>query len=290
MQIGSPSLWRDIVRAYVQRFPVRRGKRRVMETAAWLYAGSEEQLCELPGGSKIRVDLHEHVQRWIYFFGAYEEQTVRWFRGALRPGMTVLDVGAHVGQYTLVAASDVGAKGRVHAFEPNPGTFKRLSANIELNGYQHVEAHPVALSDAAGAATLYVPKHDNIGEASLQPCQDGMDQTSVRTTTLDEWVKTADLGSRPRIDLMKIDVQGFEAKVIQGGRETLSRFRPTIVCEFEERWLHASGTSSVDLKRVLFELGYEAKQITASGLAPVRGDEIHSFDNLVLVPKAAASA
>jgi FkbM family methyltransferase len=282
--MGSPNFWRGVVRNYVQRFPVSRGKRRVMEMFAPLYAGSEPQTCRLPGGAQIRVDLAEHVQRWIYFFGAYEAETVSWFRSVIRPGMTVLDIGAHVGQYSLIAASDVGPTGRVHSFEPNPVSHGRLRANLEMNGFRNVTPHQLAVSDSAGEVTLYVPRHDNLGEASLQPCQEGMQEVKVRCVTIDEWAETADLGTAPRIDLVKIDVQGLEAKVLQGARHTLTRFKPLVICEFEERWLRGMGTSSVELKKMLGDMGYRVNRITPGGLAPVADDQIHGFDNLVLVP------
>jgi FkbM family methyltransferase len=285
MQLGSTRFWRGFVHAYVRQFPVARGKRRLMEALSSLYAGSEQQTCELPGGAKMLADLGEHVQRWIYFFGVYEEETVSWFRRTIRPGMTFLDIGAHVGQYTLIAASDVGPDGHVHSFEPNAKSFRRLGANIALNGFTQVQAHPIALSDQPGQATLYVPTHDNMGEASLQACAPGMQEATVRCATLDEWARTADLGPRKRIDLMKIDVQGFEGKVIRGATEVLERDRPTIVCEFEERWLNGAGTSSVQLKHDLHALGYRPHRITPEGgLAAVSLDEVHSFANLVLLP------
>lgn len=102
-----------------------------MEMTAPLYAASGPQVCELPGGARLSADLDEHVQRFIYFFGVYEEGTVRWFRETLRPGMVVLDIGAHVGQYSLIAAGAVGPNGRVHAFEPNPSSYRRPLCKFE---------------------------------------------------------------------------------------------------------------------------------------------------------------
>jgi FkbM family methyltransferase len=285
MSTTSARFWRNIVRTYVKHSPVHRGKRYVMETLAPFYATAGETRCQLPGGAMISADLREHVQRWIYFFGAYEQESVAWFRSALRPGMTVLDIGANVGQYSLIAGSDVGPHGRVHSFEPNPGTFRRLSANIELNGFRHVTAHRLALSDTAGTATLYVPTHDNMGEASLQQFDPGAASTTTPTLTADEWMETADLGTTPRIDVIKIDVQGFETKVIQGARGLLARFTPTVLCEFEDRWLKMAGSSSVELKELFTSLGYTPHRITPGGLAAVAMEESHSFDNLVMVPK-----
>jgi len=277
-----------MVYAYVRYFPVNRGKRRIMELTAPLYAASEPQLCELPGGSRLRADLGEHVQRWIYFFGVYEEATVRWFRSFLRPGMVVLDVGAHVGQYSLLSASCVGPTGRVHSFEPNPVTYRLLSDNLALNDFKNVTAHQLAVSDATGDAKLYLPGHDNLGEASLQESIAGMNATMIKCVTIDDWASSADLGNPKRIDLIKIDVQGLEGKVIRGAMGVVARFRPTIVCEFEERFLRSMGTSSVELKRNFMDLGYTANRITPSGLVPVKLQEVHGFENLALLPDASA--
>jgi len=109
---------RSAPRIFVRHFPISRGKRRIVDTLAPLYASAGEDICLLPGGASIRVDPREHVQRFIYFFGAYERDSVDWLRKVLRAGMTVLDIGANVGQYLLIAASEVGPTGRVHGFEP----------------------------------------------------------------------------------------------------------------------------------------------------------------------------
>jgi FkbM family methyltransferase len=286
----SARFWRGVVRGYVRWSPLRRGKWRVMEALSPLYAASEPQIRRLPGGATIQLDLGEHVQRWIYFFGVYEKETVDWFRSNLRPGMVVLDIGANVGQYTLIAARDVGPHGRIHAFEPNPISYRRLASNIEINSFANVSTHALAVSDCAGEVTLYVPDHDNMGEASLQMSQTGQRNITVRSVTIDEWARNADLGATPHIDLIKIDVQGLESAVLRGARQIMLRFRPIIICEFEERWLRDSGTSSVELKRMLSELSYSANRITSSGLSQVATDEVHNFENLVLVPSAVRKA
>ena len=280
----SAALCRDLVRTYTRNFPIARGKRLVMETLAPLYATDREEICELPGGAKIRVDLREHVQRFVYFFGAYEVETVAWFRSVLRPGMTFLDIGSHVGQYTLIAASQVGPTGRVHAFEPNPVSFNRLQQNLTLNQFSRVTAHPVAVSNATGPTTLYVPQSDNLGEASLQACVDDTTARTIESVKLDTWVETADLGTPARVDFIKIDVQGFETRVVESAASMLRTFRPIVICEFEERWLRMAGSSSTELKQRFVDLGYQVKRTTPAGLGPVGLDEVHAFENLVLVP------
>jgi len=281
---GGSDFWRNLVRAYVRYSPISRGKRYVMDTCAPLYLGSKELVSELPGGARVNVDLHEHVQRYIYFFGAYEKETVEWFRSVLAPGMTFLDIGAHVGQYSLIAAQAVGPNGRVHSFEPNPGSYRRLTANLALNDFRHARAHAMALSDQAGESTLFVPTDNNLGEASLQQCVDS-DTTTVKVGTADSWMETADLGNPPRVDLIKIDVQGFEKHVIEGARGLLARFKPTVLCELEERWLRLAGTSCVELKQVVQGMGYTVNRATPGGLVPVDPNQIHYFENLILKPR-----
>lgn len=92
--------------------------------------------------------------------------------------------------------------------------------------------------------TLHIPDDDNLGEATLQAAVGGQ-QVKVRCVTIDQWARSADLGPRTRIDLMKIDVQGLEEKVLAGAQEVLTRYWPTIVCEFEERFLRSIGTPSI---------------------------------------------
>lgn len=278
---------RSALRTFVRHFPVTRGKHRIVETLVPLYASAGEDICTLPGGASIRVDPREHVQRFIYFFGAYERESVEWFIKALKPGMTVLDIGANVGQYSLVAASQVGKTGRVHGFEPNPVTYRRLADNIALNRYSQVTAHSLALSDQAGSATLYLPKDDNLGEASLQKYDGETESTVITTLTADEWMESADLGNPARIDLIKIDVQGYETRAIRGASKLLARYRPLVICEFEERWLRMAGSSCEELKHLFNSLGYTANKLVAGKLVPVAASEAHGFENLILVPRAA---
>src|SRR5688572_5258274 len=102
--------------------------------------------CRLFNGARMTCDLRDHVQRQIYFFGAYEPIETYLFRLLLRPGMVVVDVGANVGLYTLIAAGEVGVRGEVHAFEPVPETFERLVDHVMVNGVADiVRANPVGL-------------------------------------------------------------------------------------------------------------------------------------------------
>src|SRR5947208_14953773 len=88
--------------------------------------------------------------------GRFEPETVKLFVGALRPGMVVLDVGAYLGYYTFLAARQVGEKGKVYAFEPDPSSYRFLEHNIHLNGYSNIVAVSKAASSRGRIRNLYL--------------------------------------------------------------------------------------------------------------------------------------
>lgn len=158
---------RALLRTYVRTFPLKRGKYSLIETFGRHFATGELLTTALPDGSVMLVDIAEHIQRNIYFFGAYELGTVDLFRKISKPGMTIIDIGANVGQYTVLAAAAVGTSGTVHAFEPDLRNAERLRANLAANNLASVFVNVVALSDQSGELTLYSATNDNAGEHSL---------------------------------------------------------------------------------------------------------------------------
>ncbi|HET7464276.1 MAG TPA: FkbM family methyltransferase [Longimicrobium sp.] len=170
---------------------------------------------------------------------AYEAETVALFAAALRPGATVVDVGANHGYFTVLAALLAGPGGRVEAFEPNPAVAGALRRVLERNGVEgRVSVHPDALADREGSADFFVSVSPvNDGLSSLLADGDALERGVIRadatvrvpTTTFDAFAARAGLG---RVDLLKIDVEGAEALVLRGMERTLAESPPRrIVCE-----------------------------------------------------------
>jgi FkbM family methyltransferase len=154
------------------------------------------------------------------FRGVLEPGLTRRFRETLRPGMVVVDVGANVGMYTLIAARLVGQAGRVISFEPTPRTFAILKDNIQVNGLLEtgrVEFHAVAIADRIGTARFGVYTANN-GHNTLFPAGGDAKVIDVATTTLD-----AALADVPRVDVIKIDAEGAEPLIWAGMSATLAR-------------------------------------------------------------------
>jgi FkbM family methyltransferase len=137
-----------------------------------------------------------------------------------------VDVGANVGAITL-ALSRLCPDGHVHAFEPARESFQFLELNRLRNRAANVTAHRLALSDTIGEEMLSYNRGFTGGAFISDYLRDGVEQ-AVKVSTLDAWAETVGLR---RLDLVKIDVEGCEARVLDGGRATIARFRPTLIVE-----------------------------------------------------------
>lgn len=201
-------------------------------------------------GYRMELDLADHIQRMIYL-GAYERWETRVVRRLLRPGMCFVDVGANVGYFTLLAAGRVGPTGRVMAIEPSRYAADRLAAAIETNRVGNVRLERIGLGREEGAVILYDPLPDNHTPTMLG--DPGSAGTTVRVRRLDDCL--AEWGV-DRIDLLKLDVEGYEPAVLDGAADSLAAGRiRAVLCEFNEHWLTRAGTTGDALRDRLLGLG-----------------------------------
>jgi FkbM family methyltransferase len=133
----------------------------------------------------------------------------------VKPGQTVVDIGANVGYFSLLFARAVGQDGIVHAFEPNPRLARILRYNLSLNGYRNVVVNQKAVSDRNGSARFYVPKQGH-ERSSLEP-RHSSQIIDVATTKLDDYFEPKE----DRVDWIKLDVEGHETKALKGMRAIL---------------------------------------------------------------------
>jgi FkbM family methyltransferase len=224
------------------------------------------------------VHLLDHgVGRPLYTGQAFEPTEVAILRKHLRPGMMVVDIGANIGFMTCLAAQLVGATGRVLAIEPEPANVALLRANVARQGLdQTVTVYPCAAGAAGGTIGLSRSEW-NFGDHRVGTS--GPNTITVDVRTVDELAHHL-----PRVDFVKMDVQGYEVSVFAGMRNTLATHRPIVLSEFWPYGLRAAG---VDPKRCLDswrEAGYSWTVIggdTAAEAVPERED---AFVNLLLTP------
>ncbi len=183
--------------------------------------------------------------------GTYEQEIADYLSKTLRPGMTVLDIGAHVGYFSLLAGKYVGPTGKVWSFEPDPANRTMLERNIEANGMADlVSVVPLAVTSAAGERVLYRVARDT-GGSTVYPRQDTLsEQIAVKTTSLDVWSDSKDW---PPVDFIKIDAEGAEGAILTGMTELLRHnMNVVIVLEFQADGLEAAGQDPTDfLTRLL---------------------------------------
>jgi FkbM family methyltransferase len=200
----------------------------------------------------FQLDLTDFIQRQIYL-GVFEPQETRIVRTNLRPGMTFVDIGANVGYYTAVAANIVGKSGRVFAFEPSPYAFGKLRSMVARSGFSHVTTTQCGLSDAPGIVNLYLGR-DSHNHTPTMIAHENSDATAVTVETLDNMSDVLGING---IDLLKIDVEGYEARVLAGASELLAARRiRAILCEFNEHWLSRAGSSPEQLEEMVVHAGF----------------------------------
>lgn len=211
-----------------------------------------ERVVRIDGGL-IRVRLGDVVDRAIYLYGAHEFLALEAFRALVMPGATIVDAGAHIGQYTIAAALRVGPQGRVLAFEPSPATRGRLEANVRLNRLENVSVFGLALGDAPGEAHVLPPADSaNTGTAAvIEGPSQGADSVRVRRARLDDVL--AETGIRS-VDVIKVDVEGAEADVLAGAKAQLVNARPAVLFEVTSFDEVAGSAPSIELLR---QLGYD---------------------------------
>lgn len=236
-----------------------------------------ERLVTTDEGVRFRVDVGT-LLGWSVRFRIRDPSLDRLF-GLMRPGMVVLDVGANIGFTALTAATRVGPNGRVFAFEPHPANYGTLVGNIKLNPDLRIEAFNLGLGRNPRDATMSEPTSRNPGGFHIQ---EGGTGVMVEIDTLDAVVAREGIG---RVDVMKIDTEGFEREVLGGADGLLRESRPTIFIELGEAHLRVQGSSTVEVLTLLMDYGYELSEVgTGEPLPLTRDYQGCHLDAIALVP------
>ena len=237
----------------------------VVEPLHRLVAGDLEEAEVVTRGVRMRLDLRDYIQRRI-FYESHEPRELAFTERFLRPGDVVLDVGGHVGIFTLVAASAVGNGGEVHTFEPVPQNFRMLEENVRLNGFTQVHLNRTAVGAELGEASFGLPEVvPDLGETSAMYTSGGtVRPVKVPVTTLDAYVGEH-LGSKP-IRLLKIDVEGLEPAVLAGFERRLADDPPdAILLEVNLEMLARQETEGRDVVDRLRKAGYRLYRANVLG-------------------------
>ncbi|MEE9367289.1 MAG: FkbM family methyltransferase [Pontiella sp.] len=182
-------------------------------------------------GKKYEGSLNSYIDWYVYFFGAYDRECLNFMKNLLRvdPESIFFDIGANVGHHSVFLS---GSCKQIHAFEPYDVVRNKMITRVSFNHVTNVEIHPVGLGEVDEKREFYAPMGTNLGTGSFVESHDQDHNQLIGSLSLvkgDDYVESLKLN---RIDLIKVDVEGFEKIVLAGLRNTLIKYRPKIVVEF----------------------------------------------------------
>ena len=217
-------------------------------TAKRCLFGTLRQQEVIAHGFRLRLDPLDSLE--LSIFPRYEPFETELLTKEIRPGQTIIDVGANIGYYTLLFSKLTGDKGRVFAFEPEPLNYQILSENVARNGRTNVVTFNQAASDVSGVSFLYLSP-ENYGDHQAYSSDENRNRISVEMARIDDLVPGA-------VDLVKLDIQGFEFHALTGMQRILTEnSNLTIFTEFWPEGLRQAGSNAEEFLRLLRSLGFE---------------------------------
>lgn len=209
-------------------------------------------------GYQMEADLSDWSDRMSYFLGRhYDLETQRVMQALLHPGSDFVDVGGNVGHMSFLGAGLVTSSGHVHVFEPYPPNAERIRRQAKNNNLKQITLYPFALGDRDESSTLSLPQDDSHhGNATLrQPTSEDLEiveEVAVQTRNGDSVLGPV----LSNLSLIKIDVEGYEFRVLKGLKSVIEKHRPVIMHEINTEYLADVGDSPVELCAYMKSLGY----------------------------------
>lgn len=211
-----------------------------------------------PEGLKFSLDISDLVD-WYLYYGIKEEAHEKLY-SLCPPQAVYLDIGTNIGA-VLIKMASINIHGQNHGFEPDVYNFEKCKKNIELNKLDNVKVNNFGLGETLAEAYMVVPDEHNRGMNRVRESSTQLQGNTekVRIETLDNYVNNNGFHS---VDLIKIDTEGYEMKVLLGGHNTLRKYSPILFIELDDQNLREQGNSAKELISFLTDLNY---RITIAG-------------------------
>lgn len=239
----------------------------------WMWRGARPRLIQdKTHGYTHQLDISRWADRSAFFLNRWYDLPAQLIvKTVIKPGDTILDVGANRGMFALCASRAAGPTGRVICFEPNPAVAGQIAASVKRNAITNIDIRNHGLSDANETLSLSIPDI-NSGEASF-----AVNDYAAASRQVEAHVRIGDEVVRDvEPAFIKIDVEGFEERALRGLSRTIARSKPLIITEIIEAKLVAAGSSRAGIEALLKSLGYEGRRI---GLTKTGGSYKLSFSS-----------
>jgi FkbM family methyltransferase len=245
---------------------------------ALLNRKSGVQIYTVDQGIRLQLTKDEAMFMGIYYLGQLNPFESEFIKRNLKKGELFIDVGTFVDGWHSLLAATMGA--RVVAFEPAPEYAQRFKKQVELNDLA-IKIETVALSDRNGRATFY----DAGGASSFSKDHGELIHNTFASKAITVTTKTLD-SYELKPAMVKIDVEGFEMRVLRGARKTLAKYKPTLIMELEEGFLREAGSSEKEVLSFLVSLGYSFWMFSRDGKLIPYGVIDKAGMNLICVNKS----
>jgi len=227
-------------------------------------------------GIKLSLDIHDYVSHYLYF--GFKDRSHEKLMSLVKAGDTVLDVGTNYGSTILQFAKIITENGRAYGFEPDPVNFAICVKNLGLNNFHHISVENIGLGREEGELTLVVNTESNRGMNRVGVPVGGQEWHKVEMCRLDKWVQQNEID---KIDLIKIDVEGFEMEVLSGAARVLQMFSPDLFIELDDDNLRQQGANAKELVEFLETSGYRIAHSETGETVSSRSDFTGSHFDIV---------
>jgi len=236
-----------------QVFSKRFGNLKALKFFYYLYYGkfkklnidiSKERLAKIKNGYEILVMPNDTgISLELSVYGIHEPITTKIISKKLKKGMVCVDIGANIGYYALLESKIIGPTGKVIAIEPVPNTFSYLEKNLKSHNQSKFQTYNLSCSDMDTTSYFLVNKKSNISKIVTESDKilDGEKKILVKTKKLDNIL----LKTEKKIDFLRMDIEGYELKVLLGAKNTIEKFKPIIQTEIHSKILGYSQTKSL---------------------------------------------
>lgn len=233
---------------------------------------------------KIKVNLSDWIQQQIFFLDYSDINGISFLKKTLKKDNVFIDIGANIGAYTLIASKLVEKTGMVIAFEPVNTINKMLIDNIKMNGLTNIIVEKKAVYDQNTNLELFISNEQNMGMSSiLNHSHESGEKQKIEAITLDNYVQLKKLA---KIDLVKIDIEGAEIHALKGMKQSLVKFKPTLIIEISDGILENSSVKSNAIYDFLFDLNYVPYNIDEKGNIKDFSSKDINYHNYIFLPKS----
>jgi FkbM family methyltransferase len=283
---------RNACASMMRTLPPFRGKGRIGDSLARRLTdfSSDDEcvfLCPMRNGTKMWIDIRSQMEKWTLWTGSYSEmEELECFLALVEPGMTILDVGANIGFFSVAVGTRLGDNGTLIAIEPMSQNLAALRKNIAVNGLENIDVVGCGVGAEPGEFEMDIGSATSTGNAYVKWTESmpfDVVTEKVPVYRLDDLVVEKKLS---QIDLIKIDIEGFELFAFQGATQILSESRPVIMTELNRPSIRTYGNKVSDIVGLFERFDYVLGAIQGKRLVPFSdaGADPDSISSLMVVP------